>query len=88
MARSIDEPFTLYALLAEAVEVERDASAITFYLNPCAQFHDGSFVTAEDVSATIKILKDKGLPRYRQYYSRIKNIQVDNAHTIKISFFL
>ena len=34
MARGLDEPFTLYGLIAETVEVPEDRSSITFHLNP------------------------------------------------------
>ena len=41
MARGLDEPFTLYGLIAETVEVPDDRSSITFNLNPKARFSDG-----------------------------------------------
>ncbi len=86
MMRSANEPFSLYGLLAEYVDLAPDASSMTFYLNPKARFHDGSPVTAEDVKATIETLRDKGLPRYRQYYSRIETIHIENPRVIKLSF--
>jgi microcin C transport system substrate-binding protein len=86
MTRSPGEPFTLYALLAQAVDLAPDASSITFYINPKARFHDGSTVTAEDVKATIETLRDKGLPRYRQHYSRIDKIAITHPLVIKIYF--
>ena len=86
MARAAGEPFTLYGLLAQAVDLAPDASSITFYLNPKARFHDGLPVTAEDVKATIETLRDKGLPRYRQYYTRIEKMETLHPRIIKISF--
>jgi microcin C transport system substrate-binding protein len=86
MARSASEPFTMYALLAQAVELDPEASSITFYLNPLARFQDNSPVTAEDVQATIETLRDKGLPRYRQYYSRIDKMEILHPLVIKIFF--
>ncbi|RZI46078.1 extracellular solute-binding protein [Candidatus Finniella inopinata] len=85
MARSASEPFTFYAVLAQAVVLAADASSITFYLNPKARFHDGSAVTAADVKATIETLRDKGLPRYRQHYTRIEKMEILHPHVIKIS---
>jgi ABC-type oligopeptide transport system substrate-binding subunit len=41
LARSQDEPFTLYALIAEDVSVLPDRSQIRFRLNEAARFHDG-----------------------------------------------
>ena len=49
MARSGDEPFTLYGLIAESVEVPEDRSSITFHLRPEARFSDGVPITPEDV---------------------------------------
>ncbi|MCX7337695.1 MAG: extracellular solute-binding protein [Alphaproteobacteria bacterium] len=86
MVRAVGEPFTLYGLLAEGVELAPNNSSITFYLNPNARFHDGSPVTAEDVRFTIELLRDKGWPRYRQHYSRIDKMEIINPTTIKISF--
>jgi peptide/nickel transport system substrate-binding protein len=38
MARSQDEPFTLYGLLAETIDVPADRGEVTFRLNPAARF--------------------------------------------------
>eukprot|EP01037_Dinobryon_pediforme_P011190 gene11190-11272_t len=84
MSRSAEEPFTVYGVLAQGVEVAPDSSSATFYLNPNARFHDETPVTAEDVKFTIELLRDKGLPRYRQYYSRITQIEIIDPLTIKM----
>ena len=84
MVRSAEEPFTLYCVIAQGVEVAPDASSVTYYLNPNARFHDGSSVTADDVKFTIETLRDKGLPRYRQYYSRITQMEIIDPYTIKM----
>ena len=49
MARSYDEPFTLYGLLAESVETPEDRSWVEFTLRRQARFADGSPVTVADV---------------------------------------
>ena len=49
MGRAYDEPFTLYGLLAERVEVNDEQTQITFTLNPAAEFSDGTPVTQDDV---------------------------------------
>ena len=84
MSRSAEEPFTVYGVLAQGVEVAPDSSSVTFYLNPNARFHDDTPVTAEDVKFSIELLKEKGLPRYRQYYSRITQIEIIDPLTIKM----
>ncbi len=47
MARGLDEPFTLYGLIAETVEVPDDRSSITFHLTPKARFSDATPITAD-----------------------------------------
>ncbi|MEX0838417.1 MAG: ABC transporter substrate-binding protein, partial [Parvibaculum sp.] len=47
LARGYDEAFTLYALLAEKVEMPDDRSWISFTLNPAARFSDGEPVTVD-----------------------------------------
>jgi peptide/nickel transport system substrate-binding protein len=49
MGRSWDEPFTLYGLLAESVEVGPKREWAEFVLREEARFSDGSPVTVEDV---------------------------------------
>src|SRR5579859_7829743 len=49
LARSDDEPFTLYGFLAETVETPPDRGWVEFTLNPTARFSDGTPVTVDDV---------------------------------------
>ncbi len=84
MRRASGEPFSMYGVLAQFIEVAPDYSSVTFFINPAAKFHDGSSVTAEDVKFSIEIKRDKGLPRYKQFYSRIAEIHVVDSHTIKL----
>jgi len=82
MRRSTDEPFTLYGYIAEGIDVAPDYSKVTFKLNKKAQFHDGTPITAEDIDFTIKLLHDKGWPRYKQYYGKIKKLVIHDPHTL------
>lgn len=86
MKRAPNEPFTLYPLIAEKANIAPDASEMTIYLNPKAEFHDGSPITPEDIKFTIELLTEKGLPRYRQFFSKIKALSIINETTLKISF--
>ncbi|MBW8310269.1 MAG: extracellular solute-binding protein [Candidatus Paracaedibacteraceae bacterium] len=86
MKRAADDPYSMYGLVAEKVDLAPDSSEMTFYLNPKAKFHDGQSITTEDVKFSIEILRDKGLPRYKKYYSRIKAIQIIDPQTIKLTF--
>ena len=60
MARGLDEPFTLYGLIAETVEVPEDRCSITFHLNPKARFSDGKPITADDVLFSFNLLEGEG----------------------------
>jgi peptide/nickel transport system substrate-binding protein len=74
LERSADEPFTLYGLLAETVETPPDRSWVEFTLNPKAKFSDGQPVTVDDVIFSMEILRDKGRPNYKAYYSKIESV--------------
>src|SRR5262245_53953539 len=71
MARGLDEPFTLYGLIAETVEMPDDRSSITFNLNPKARFSDGAPITADDVLFSFELLRDKGRPNHRTYFKKV-----------------
>ena len=71
MARGNDEAFTLYGLLAKSVETDDARSYVTFHLDPLARFSDGQPVRAEDVLFSWALLRDKGRPNHRQYYSKV-----------------
>ena len=71
MARGNDEPFTLYGLLAKSVETDDIRSYVTFRLDPRARFSDGQPVLADDVLFSWALLRDKGRPNHRQYYSKV-----------------
>lgn len=62
MGRSLDEPFTLYGLLAESVEVSDDRTEVRSVLRPEAAFSDGTPVTVEDVIWSYEILGTEGHP--------------------------
>jgi peptide/nickel transport system substrate-binding protein len=83
MARSYDEPFTLYGLLAQSIETDDARSYVTFTLNPAAHFSDGAPVTAEDVVFSWQLLRDHGRPNYRTYYSKVVKAEVPDAHTAR-----
>jgi peptide/nickel transport system substrate-binding protein len=71
MARGYDEPFTLYGLIARAVETDAQRSYVTFHLDPAARFSDGKPVTVEDVIFSWQLLRDKGRPNHRTYYAKV-----------------
>lgn len=83
MARGNDEPFTLYGLLAESVETDDARSYVTFRINPKARFSDGKPVTADDVLFSRELLRTKGRPNHRLYYSKIVKAEALDRHTVR-----
>lgn len=86
MARSADEPFTLYGLLAETVEVPEDRSCITFNLNPKATWSDGLAITANDILFSFETLRDKGRPNHRTYYKKVEKVEKTGPLSVKFTF--
>jgi peptide/nickel transport system substrate-binding protein len=82
MMRSLDEPFTLYGALAQTIDVSEDRSFVTFHIDPNARFSDNRPVTAEDISFSWALLKDKGKPAQRAYYGKVKSVTVPDDLTI------
>jgi peptide/nickel transport system substrate-binding protein len=75
LTRNDNEAFTLYGLIAETVETPPDRSWVEFTLNPKAKFSDGQPVTVDDVVFSMEILRDKGRPNYRSYFSKVEKIE-------------
>jgi peptide/nickel transport system substrate-binding protein len=86
MARGLDEPFTLYGLIAETVEVPEDRSSITFHLNPKARFSDGKPITADDVLFSFNLLKDKGRPNHRTYFAKVAKAERLSDRDVRFTF--
>jgi peptide/nickel transport system substrate-binding protein len=83
MARSLDEPFTLYGLIAQTIETDQDRSFVTFKLDPRAHFSDGVPITSQDVRFTFELLKSKGRPQQRAAFSLVKSIETPDALTVR-----
>lgn len=86
MARSQDEPFTLYGLIAQSVDVPEDRSSVTFHLDPRARFSDGTPLTSADVLFSFEVLRDKGRPNYRTYYKKVVKAETASDHEVRFVF--
>ncbi|THD62694.1 MAG: ABC transporter substrate-binding protein [Bradyrhizobium sp.] len=86
MARGNDEAFTLYGLLAKSVETDDARSYVTFHLNPLARFSDAQPVLADDVLFSWALLRDKGRPNHRYYYSKVKKAEAPDPLTVRFDF--
>ncbi len=86
MGRSWDEPFTLYGVLAESVEVPDDRSWVEFTLREGARFSDSTPITVDDVIFSYELLGTEGHPRYHSLHKQIDRIEQTGPRSLRISF--
>lgn len=86
LTRSWDEPFSLYGLLADRVDVADDRSAVTFHINPKARWHDGTPVTAADVLFSLEAQRLHGTPNRRLFYAKVTAAEAPDQQTVRFAF--
>ncbi len=86
LVRSEDEPFSLYGLIAESIDVSDDRSIATFTLRKEARFSDGKPVTAVDVQFSYHLLREKGWPSQRDSLSRIARLDILGERQVRFTF--
>ncbi len=82
----IDDPTTVYPLLAEKFEVSPDNSYVGFILNKKARFSNGEPVTADDVLFSYNALIEKGSPFYKVYYGDVDRAEKVNKYHVRFHF--
>lgn len=85
-ARSADEPFSLYGLVAESADVADDRSAVDFTLREQAKWHDGTPITVEDVLFSWDKLKREGRPNTRLYYAKTSRATQTGPRSLRFEF--
>ena len=85
-SRSKDEPFSLYGLIAETIEIPNERDWVEFKLRKEASFSDGKPITAEDVIFSWNTLKKKGSPNARATWSRINEVIQTGPRKVKFIF--
>lgn len=83
LARNYDEPFSLYGLVAQTIELPDDRSRAVFTIDPRARFSDGEDITAEDVLFTFELLRERGHPTFRANYRRVKAASAEGARRVR-----
>ncbi|MBZ9656192.1 extracellular solute-binding protein [Phyllobacterium lublinensis] len=86
MTSALDEPDSIYGLVAETVTVSADRNTFTFRLRPEARFHDGSSLTAHDVVFSFQTLQKKGHPELLLLLTQMKEIIAEDDHTLRLTF--
>ncbi len=86
MARSWDEPYALYGLIAESVAVPEDSSYVEFTLRPQARFSNGDPITVEDVAWTFEKYRTEGFIGLRNNYESVERAEIVGERTIRFVF--
>ncbi len=87
MTRSLDEPSSSYALIAESYQLATDKLSVKYFIDPKARFINGDKVTAHDVKSSFDLLiSNAAHPQYRIYWSDVKSAEVINDSTIRFAF--
>ena len=86
MQNAWDEPFSLYGIIAESIELPEDRSWVAFNLRPEAKWHDGKQITAEDVKWTFETLIKDGTPFFQAYWGDVKEVTVESERRVKFEF--
>ncbi|MEP0510739.1 MAG: extracellular solute-binding protein [Aurantimonas coralicida] len=86
MQRSMDEPFTMYGLLAETIETDDARNFVEFQLNPEATFSDGKPVRPEDVLFTVEMLREHGRPMYANWLRPAVEIEKVGENGVRFTF--
>lgn len=86
MTRSLDEPFTVYGVLAQTVATPPDRRFVEFRLHGQAKFSDGKPVLAKDVLFSWKLFTTKGRPNYRRNAEKVESVTLVDEHTIRFTF--
>ena len=82
---SADEAFTRYCLLCETLEVPDDRTWVEFTMRDDARWHDGMPVTVDDVIFSFNILREKGHPFYRSYWSDVVEVMKTGPNKVRFS---
>ena len=86
MQNAWDEPFTLYGILAQSIEIADDKSWVAFHIRPEAKWADGKPVTTQDVVWTFNTLMEHGQPFFKAYYGDVKSVEEDGEGRVKFTF--
>ena len=85
LARSRDEAFTLYPLIAKSVETDEERSFVEFTLDERARFSDGQPVTVEDVMFSMDLLHEKSRPLYRRWLDNVQKMEATAKDKVRFT---
>ncbi|MCP1198749.1 extracellular solute-binding protein [Notoacmeibacter sp. MSK16QG-6] len=87
MAAAVDEPDSIYGLLAESVTIEENGKRYRFRLRPEARFHDGTPVTSADVVDSYERLQDSAThPYFSLSLTQLAAVEANGEHEVSLVF--
>jgi microcin C transport system substrate-binding protein len=86
MTESLDEPFSMYGVIAETIDIADDWSSVSFQLRPEARWHDGAPITVDDVIWTFNTLREQGTPFYRYYWNDVERVEQTGDRRVTFVF--
>lgn len=86
LVRAGDEPFSLYGLIAETIDLAPDRGEATFHLRREARFSDGKPLTADDVLFSHALLRDRGTQNQRGYYAKVETAEAVGPRSVRFVF--
>jgi peptide/nickel transport system substrate-binding protein len=86
LGRNYDEPFALYATLAESVTTNDSRDFVEFTLRESARFSDGSQVTVADVIWSFETLGSEGHPRFRTAWTKVATMEQTGPRSVRLTF--
>ena len=86
MSAAVDEPDSVYGLVAEAVEVADDENEVRFFLREGPRFRDGTPITADDIVFSFITLKEKGHASLRLTLREMIAVEAAGAAEVLVRF--
>lgn len=86
LARSRDEAFTLYPLIAETVETDEERTFVEFTLDAAAKFSDGEPIAVDDVIFSMELHLEKSRPLYRRWVRTVERMEKVGERGIRFVF--
>ncbi len=86
MVSSMDEPESMYGLVAESASVAPDNGSVEFFLRKEARWWDGTAITPDDVVFSFYTLRDKGDPTYKIMYAPVAKVEKTGERSVKFTF--
>lgn len=86
LARSPEEPFTLYGVVAESIEFPENRAWIIFNIRPQAKWDHGKPITADDIIFSLNTWLDQGQPFMKTFYRKVQKVEKLSDKKVKFVF--